>query len=98
MNWIVANWADVTSGVPQGSVLGPVLFLIYINDIDVDLISKIGKFADDTKLCKSVSSSDGVQKLREDLMKLGKWANDWRSEEHTSELQSLAYLVCRLLL
>ena len=56
--------------------MGPVLFLIYINDIDVDLISTIGKFADDTKLCKSVSSSDGVQKLREDLMKLGKWAND----------------------
>src|SRR5437867_13381445 len=52
-----SDWAALTSGVPQGSVLGPILFLIYINDIDVDLISTVRKFADDTKMCKSVRSS-----------------------------------------
>ena len=78
-----SDWAAVTSGVPQGSVLGPILFLIYINDIDVDLISTVRKFADDTKMCKSVSSSQGVQKLRDDLMKLGKWANDWQMSFNT---------------
>jgi len=80
-----SDWAKVTSGVPQGSVLGPVLFLVYINDIDSNLISTIGKFADDTKMCKSVSSVEGVQKLRDDLVKLGNWADDWQMSFNTDK-------------
>ena len=45
----------MTSGVPQGSVLGPIIFIIHINDLDCELLSKIGKFADDTKMCKRVN-------------------------------------------
>ena len=70
----------MTSGVPQGSVLGPVLFIIYINDLDCDLVSKVGKFADDTKLCKRISDPNDIELLRNDLQKLDKWSSDWQMQ------------------
>ena len=51
----VSEWVEVINGVPQGSVLGPLLFLIYINDLDEDIRSLILKFADDTKIFKKHS-------------------------------------------
>ena len=76
----VSDWQRVASGVPQGSVLGPVLFLIYINDLDKDLISKISKFADDTKLGKSVSTLEDCQYLQKDLDSLHNWSLEWQME------------------
>ena len=70
LNGRFSKWCEVLSGVPQGSVLGPLLFLIFINDIDDDVISKLCKFADDTKVGRAVGSEDEVNILRNDLKKL----------------------------
>ena len=78
INDVSSSWGNVISGVPQGSVLGLLLFLIYINDIDTDLFSKICKFADDTKIGRVVATEDEVQLLRDDLKNLAKWAIDWQ--------------------
>ena len=75
-----SEWAKVISGVPQGSVLGPVLFLVYINDLEVGLVSELSKFADDSKLLKSVSSDEDLDIVREDLHKLESWAEKWQME------------------
>ena len=50
INGAYSEWVDVTNGVPQGSVLGPILFVVFINDIDEQMRNNIFKFADDTKL------------------------------------------------
>ena len=70
----VSNWKSVLSGVPQGSVLGPSLFLIYINDLDNNTTSNILKFADDTKVFRKVNTDGDKQHLQNDLDKLAKWS------------------------
>ncbi len=64
INGTALDWAPVTSGVPQGSVLGPVLLIIYINDIDVGLNNLISKFDDDTKIGSSVVTDHNRMKFR----------------------------------
>ena len=74
----VSNWKSVLSGVPQGSVLGPILFLIYINDLDDSITSNVLKFADDTKLFRKVNTDDDKQHLQNDLDRLVKWSEKWQ--------------------
>jgi hypothetical protein len=64
----------LTSGVPQGSVLGPLLFLAYVNDIWRNTESNIRLFADDCILYSKITDSSDIDKLQTDLNRLGKWA------------------------
>lgn len=75
-----SSWHEVFSGVPQGSVLGPILFLIYINDLDCNLTAKVNKFADDTKLGNTVDNPEEIEMLQFDLDKLFSWAQDWQMQ------------------
>ena len=77
VNGQTSEWSPVTSGVSQGSVLGPVLFVIFINDLDEGVRNHILKFADDTKLFSQVSTYEDAEKLQNDLSTLNEWSNEW---------------------
>ena len=82
LNGSSSTWKQVLSGVPQGSVLGPLLFLIFINDIDeaAGLVKYLNKFADDTKLGHCVNSDEDHKSLQQTIDNLLKWSKDWSME------------------
>ena len=82
---------DVLSGVPQGTVLGPLFFLIYINDISKNLTpgTKIRLFADDSLLYRTIRSPADCQILQNDLNTLQKWETLWKMEFHPGKCNLL---------
>lgn len=72
------SWASVTSGAPQGSVLGPLLFIIFIDDIMDEVSSPGGLFADDCVLYREVSCKNDAEELQRDLEKILEWTRTWQ--------------------
>ena len=84
-----SNEVPVTSGVPQGSVLGPLLFLLYINDLPENIQSQVRLFADDTAVYLTVSNLQDSQVLQSDLESLQRWERTWDMEFNPNKCQVL---------
>ena len=82
-------WTMVTSGVPQGSVLGPVLFLPYINDITAGVRSSMCLFADDSKVYRIIYDENDEKQLQCDLNMLHKWSQNWQLCFHPDICEAL---------
>src|SRR6266516_733408 len=78
LNGEASSWIEVISGVSQGSVLGPVLFIIYINDIDENIVSRIRIFNDDTKMLGEVKTTDDRMAIKKYLNNFLEWADLWQ--------------------
>ena len=85
-----SNSVEVTSGVPQGTVLGPLLFLCHINDLPSAVKSQVRLFADDCVLYRQIRSQRDHLKLQQDLTQLQKWASDWGMRFNVDKCQVMS--------
>ena len=92
-----SDWTNIRTGVPQGSILGPLLFLVFINDIVNDIGSNIRLFADDTSLYIIVDNPlRSAELLNADLEKISLWSNTWLVTFNPAKTESLL-ISCKLI-
>ena len=87
---LFSDWFQIISGVPQGSVLGPILFIIYINDLSDHIQSSLWTFADDTKIYRSILTSDDHHILQNDLDAFMEWKRTWQGFVNISKRKHLS--------
>lgn len=85
LNGTKSEFLEVTSGVPQGSVLGPLLFIIFINDINKDISSSIRLFADDCVVYRKIQKEHDVLELQADLARIHQWCLKWQMKLNTNK-------------
>ena len=86
-----SEWADVISGIPQGSVLGPTLFLIFINDLPDSVKNLVKIFADDTKIYSVINDKTDTDSLQKDLDNLAEWSNTWKLGFNAKKCKSMHF-------
>ena len=89
VNGVESESAPVLSGIPQGSVLGPILFVIYINNLPEAVRSEVFLYADDTKILHQITSKDDALTLQSDLDSLELWSKKWLLEFHPDKCHVL---------
>ena len=92
VNGVLSDWRPVTSGIPQGSVLGPLLFIIYINDLPNECmnLSELFMFADDTKLYKYILNNFNSTTLEQNCQALFNWSQKWLMSLNISKCKVLS--------
>ena len=85
----VSDWRDVNSEVPQGAVLAPIIFLIYVNDLVESKGSYASLFADDVKIMKRIEQRKDCMMLQDDLNKIFEWSQRWDMEFNTGKCKVL---------
>ena len=91
VNGADSSWSLVTSGIPQGSVLGPLLFLLFINDMPDYIMSSIKIFADDTKAYKDVQTEEDMLPLQKDVYALCDWSLKCQLTFNASQCTHMTY-------
>ena len=88
----MSDWTDIKAGVQHGSILGPLLCLLYINDIVEDIHSSIKLFADDTNLYIIVDNPvQAADQLNSDITKIHQWANKWLVTFNPTKSESIIF-------
>ena len=90
VNGTKSDRAKVISGIPQGSVLGPILFVLYINDLPNNISSDVFMFADDTKVFRIIERHEDQTLLQDDLDKLSAWSSKWLLNFHPDKCKLLS--------